>query len=66
MLREEANEQGKNNMAQEPYDSGAISFQCQLNEKWYVIGYFVKELCDTGVCRIFATKIEMQIGMRSL
>ena len=30
-----------------PFDSRAISFQCQLNGKWKVIGYVVKELCDS-------------------
>lgn len=29
-----------------PYDSRAINFQCELNKKWKIIGYVVKELCD--------------------
>lgn len=30
-----------------PYDSRAISFQCQLYQKWHVIGYVVSELCES-------------------
>ena len=29
-----------------PYDSRAISFQCQLEQQWYTIGYVVRELCE--------------------
>ena len=30
-----------------PYDSRAISFQCQLQQKWHTIGYVVREVCDS-------------------
>ena len=30
-----------------PYDSRAISFQCELDKKWHVIGYVIKELCES-------------------
>ena len=30
-----------------PFDSRAISFQCELNNNWHVIGYVIKELCDS-------------------
>ena len=29
-----------------PYDSRAISFQCQLDQQWHRIGYVVRELCE--------------------
>lgn len=30
-----------------PYNSRAISFQCQLQQKWHTIGYVVHEICDS-------------------
>ena len=29
-----------------PYDSRAVSFQCQLDQQWRRIGYVVRELCE--------------------
>ena len=29
-----------------PFDSHAVSFQCQLNNRWNVIGYVIRELSD--------------------
>lgn len=30
-----------------PFDSRAVAFQCQLGKKWCTIGYVIKELCDS-------------------
>ena len=29
-----------------PFDSRALAFQCLVDNKWQVIGYLIKELCD--------------------
>ena len=29
-----------------PFDSRALAFQCLIDNKWQVIGYVIKELCD--------------------
>lgn len=29
-----------------PFDSHALAFQCLVDNKWQVIGYLIKELCD--------------------
>lgn len=30
-----------------PFDSRAISFQCYIDNSWKIIGYLVKEVCDS-------------------
>ena len=29
-----------------PYDSHAVAFECQVDGSWGVFGYVIKELCD--------------------
>ena len=29
-----------------PFDSRALAFQCLIDNKWQLIGYLIKELCD--------------------
>ena len=41
-----------------PFDSRAMSFQCELDKKWYIIGYVIKELCGSVHHAITSGSIE--------
>lgn len=40
-----------------PFDSRVISFQCELDKQWCIIGYVIKELCDSVHCAITSESI---------